>query len=254
MEDITDTSYRYFGDNETAQKTLESIRGYMPTVAHWAWNGNARRYWDFNVAGGIARIERQIHHYGSPLNAIPLLDAYKYHHEPNGSAALHDLRVGFGGWQGALTNINDAGFGSQGFHAWPETMEWDPYSSDYGCGLLGHMISSTTFLVENSDFGYLSFGGNLVSSGDTIKVEPKDTVRRQIYVAPLGLKFEVNAGVIEEFTYDITTKAVSIQIGEGESKSGGLAMIRWESTLGIDVKTQQGSHITLPGEVGFTLS
>lgn len=254
MEDITDAAYRYFDDNETVQKTLESIRGYMPTVAHWAWNGNARRYWDFNVAGGIARIERQIHHYGSPLNAIPLLDAYKYHSEPKGPAALHDLRVGFGGWQGALTNINDAGFGSQGFHAWPETMEWDPYSSDYGCGLLGHMISSTTFLIENSEFGYLSFGGNLVSSGDTIKVEPKDTVRRQIYVAPLGLRFEVNAGVIEEFTYNIETKAVSIKIGVGESESGGSAVIRWESTLGLGIKTQQGADITLPGQLEFTLA
>jgi hypothetical protein len=75
------------------------------------------------------------------------------------------------------------------------------------------MISSTTFLVEYSEFGYLSFGGNLVSSGDTIKVEPKDTVRLQIYVAPLGLKFEVDAGVIEEFTYNIETKAVSIKTG-----------------------------------------
>lgn len=89
-------------------------------------------------------------------------------------------------------------------------MEWDPYSSDYGCGLLVHMISSTTFLIEDSEFGYLSSGGNLVSSGDTIKVEPKDTIMRPIYVAPLGLKFEVNAGVIEEITYNIGTKAVSI--------------------------------------------
>jgi hypothetical protein len=133
-------------------------------------------------------------------------------------------------------------------------MEWDPYSSDYGCGLLGHMISSTTFLIENSEFGYLSFGGNLVSSGDIIKVEPRDTVRRQIYVAPLGLKFEVNAGVIEEFTYNIETKAVSIKIGEGESESGGLAVIRWESTLGLDIKTQQGADMTLPGEVEFTFA
>jgi hypothetical protein len=133
-------------------------------------------------------------------------------------------------------------------------MEWDPYSSDYGCGLLGHMISSTTFLIENSEFGYLSFGGNLVSSGNTVKVEPKDTVRRQIYVAPQGLKFEVNAGVIEEFTYNIETKAVSIKIGVGESESGGLAVVRWESTLGLDIKTQQGADITLPGQVEFTLS
>jgi hypothetical protein len=34
----------YFHDNITAQKTIDAIRGYMPTIAHWGWNGNARRY------------------------------------------------------------------------------------------------------------------------------------------------------------------------------------------------------------------
>lgn len=38
---------KHFGYEDTANKTLNSIRGYMPTVAHWGWNGNARRYWDF---------------------------------------------------------------------------------------------------------------------------------------------------------------------------------------------------------------
>lgn len=116
------------------------------------------------------------------------------------------------------------------------------------------MISSTTFLIENSEFGYLSFGGNLVSSGNTIKVEPKDTVRRQIYVAPLGLKFELNAGVIEEFTHYTETKALNIRVGVGEGKHGGSAVVRWEDTLGLGVKTRQGSNVSLPCKVEFTLS
>lgn len=40
------TPHRYFGDEGLVNKTINSILGYMPTVAHWGWNGNARRYWD----------------------------------------------------------------------------------------------------------------------------------------------------------------------------------------------------------------
>jgi hypothetical protein len=37
--------HRYFGDDTVVEQTLASIRGYTPSVAHWMWNGNARRYW-----------------------------------------------------------------------------------------------------------------------------------------------------------------------------------------------------------------
>lgn len=36
----------YFGYADTVNKTIDSILGYTPTLAHWGWNGNARRYWD----------------------------------------------------------------------------------------------------------------------------------------------------------------------------------------------------------------
>lgn len=38
---------KYFGYNAMAEKTLGTVLGFQPTVAHWGWNGNARRYWDF---------------------------------------------------------------------------------------------------------------------------------------------------------------------------------------------------------------
>lgn len=37
---------KHFGYNATAAKTLGTVLGFQPTVAHWGWNGNARRYWD----------------------------------------------------------------------------------------------------------------------------------------------------------------------------------------------------------------
>lgn len=246
---------KYFDDDATVQKTLESIRGYMPTVAHWAWNGNARRYWDFDIAGKIARIERQVHHYGSPLNAIPLLDHYKYAREPAGAQAFYDLRVGYGGWLGALSNINEAGFAGQAFHAWPETMEWDGYSSDYGCGLTGHFITSATYLVEHPEFGLVSMGGNLdVSSDDDgiATVRPRDTVRRSIYVASVGLRFEIDVGTIESFTYDAGARSVRINVVATEGENGNKAQIRWEDTIGSGVTTGQGETVSIPGSVEYS--
>jgi hypothetical protein len=225
----------------------------MPTVAHWAWNGNARRYWDFSVAGGIPRVERQVHHYGSPLNAIPLLDHYKYESDPSSSLALHDLRVGYAGWLGALTNINEDGFAAQAFHAWPDTLQWDTYSSDYGCGMLGHMLSSATYLVDSSDFGYLSFGGNLQESGEIITVQPKDTVRRRIYVAPLGIRFEIDTGTIEEFNYNATCGSLAVKIGKTYGEHGETSNIRWEDTLGKGVRNLNGTVVSLPADVHFAL-
>ncbi|EEB98094.1 hypothetical protein MPER_02459, partial [Moniliophthora perniciosa FA553] len=62
---------KYFNDATTATNTLNSILAYQPTIPHWGYNGNARRYWDNVYGGKLQRIERQIHHYGSGLNALP---------------------------------------------------------------------------------------------------------------------------------------------------------------------------------------
>ena len=46
---------------------------------------------------------------------------------------------------------------------------------------------------------------------------------------------------------------MSINIGVDESEKGGLAVIRWESTLGFDIKTQEAADVTVPGQVEFTV-
>jgi len=55
--------------------------------------------WDFVYAGKLSRIERQLHHYGSGLNAIPVLSEYR--ENPND---LYLLRVGHAGTMGAIAN------------------------------------------------------------------------------------------------------------------------------------------------------
>ena len=103
---------KYFGHEDKARVSLDSIMGYMPSIPHWGYNGNARRYWDFLYGGKLSRIERQLHHYGSALNAIPALTEYRKRPDD-----YHLLHIGYGGTMGALTNIDRDGFASVAFHS-----------------------------------------------------------------------------------------------------------------------------------------
>ncbi|KAG6075738.1 hypothetical protein E4U15_005495 [Claviceps sp. LM218 group G6] len=149
----------------------------MPTVAHWGWNGNARRCWDFIYGGKLGLLERMIHHYGSSLNALPLLTSYKYNRDPSSAAVLYDLRVGYGGIMDPLSNINAEGFASTAFHSYPNRLKWDGYSGDYGPNYVGVIMGSCTYLVQHPDFSWISMGGNVApsSNNDVIVVEPRDT-------------------------------------------------------------------------------
>ena len=198
---------RYFGFDEKALISLNSIIGYMPTVPHWGYNGNARRYWDFLYGGKIRRIERQLHHYGSGLNAIPVLSYYRDHPDD-----FYLLRIGYGGTMGALTNIDQEGFASVAFHSFPSTLKWDPYSGDYGPNFYGHAFNTATYLINHPEFGWQSFGGNIKEAGDWIKVQPLDSFRMRFYVAPRGLWLTLDAGTFEAVEVNSRTHAVRVAL------------------------------------------
>ena len=124
---------KYFGYTDKAEVTVNAIIGYMPTIPHWGYNGSARRYWDFLYAAKYSRIERQLHHYGSGINAIPMLAEYREHPED-----FHLLRAGYGGVVGALTDIDEKGFDAPAFHAFPDMLRFDPLSGDTGTNFFGH--------------------------------------------------------------------------------------------------------------------
>jgi len=197
---------KYFGYDDKALVSLNSIIGYMPTVPHWGYNGNARRYWDFLYGGKLKRIERQLHHYGSGLNAIPVLDYYREHPDD-----FYLLRVGYGGSVGALSNIDREGFASAAFHSFPDTLKWDAYSGDYGPNFFGHAMNSATYIVNHAEFGWQSFGGNVQVKGDLVKVVPLDSLRQRIYVAPFGLWLTLDARQFSEI--EINRRTNSVRVG-----------------------------------------
>lgn len=201
---------RYFGLTDKAQVSLNSILGYMPTLPHWGYNGNARRYWDFlygGAPGRTSRIERQFHHYGSGLNAIPVLTEYRDHPDD-----FYLLRVGYGGMMGALSNIDQEGFASAAFHSFPSTLKWDPYTGDYGPNFFGHALNTGTYLISHPDFGWQAFGGNVQITGDWVKVSPKDSRRQCVYIAPRGVFLTLDAGTFDTVEVNRKTHALRVTL------------------------------------------
>ena len=212
-QEEVDAWTKYFGFDEKAEVTLDAILGYMPTVPHWGYNGSARRFWDFLYAGKYSRLERQLHHYGSGLNAIPVLAAYREHPDD-----FYLLRVGYGGTMGALTNIDQEGFASCAFHAFPDMLKFDPLTGDYGPNFFGHALNTATYIVDHPEFGWVAFGGNLAVQNGIVRTKPLDSFRNKIYLAPIGLWLALDAGQFSDIEFDSHTKRV--RVGLAPSSTG----------------------------------
>ena len=236
---------RYFGDMAKAKVCIDAITGYMPAIPHWGYNGCARRYWDFIYGGAkIDRLERMIHHYGSSLNAIPVLTDFRDHPDDN-----YLLRIGYAGMMGALSNIAQDGFPSMAFHSFPDTMKWDAISGDYGLNFFGHAYNTATYLINHPDFGWQSFGGNVVVSGTNIAVTPLDSFRMRFYVAPAGLWLNLDAGQFSKVEYDSTTHSVKVTLAAADSytPSARLRVEQPASLPGIGTYSVTGTYATERG-------
>ncbi|QNL50767.1 hypothetical protein H8S90_04000 [Olivibacter sp. SDN3] len=199
----------YFGYDDKAKVTLNAILAYMPTVPHWAYNGNAHRYWDFLYGGKISRVERQIHHYGSALNAIPVLKNYRDHLDD-----LYLLRVGYGGLLGGIANVTQDGFGPCAFHSFPSTLANDALSGDYGSGFFGYAVNTSSYLVQDTTFGWLGFGANLKETEEWITLTPTTAAKSRVFIAPAKLWLTLDAGQFTAIAYHKQSKNVRIKLAE----------------------------------------
>lgn len=220
---------RYFGFDDKALVTLNAILGYMPTLPHWGYNGSARRYWDFQYAGhpATSRVERQLHHYGSGMNALPVLAEYR-----RSPGDLHLLRVGYGGLLGAIANVTREGFGPAAFHAWPSTLDIDGFSGDYGPNFFGHAMNTGAYVTRDDRFGWLGFGAAVGREGDVVVVRPNDSARQRVFLAPIGLWLTLDAGTFDRVEWNRADGSVLVHLSPGPSWLSQ-ALLRAESTPGF---------------------
>lgn len=217
----------YFGYRPKAVTTIDAILGYDPAIPNWGYNGSARRYWDFIYGGKIRRLERQLHHYGSGINAMPLLTEYR-----SRPSDLYLLRVGYGGIMGELSNIDQDGFASAAFHAFPDMLAFDPYSGDYGSGFWGFAITTATYVAHNSALSWLCFGGNLEFDAADVTITPLDAFRNRIYFAPLRLWLTLDSGKFNRVTYDSKTGTVRLTL-DPENQFTPVARLRIQQPMQI---------------------
>ncbi|WP_432709295.1 DUF5695 domain-containing protein [Pedobacter sp.] len=214
----------YFGFDDKAEVTLNAILAYVPVVPHWAYNGNARRYWDFLYGGKLQRVERMIHHYGSALNAIPVLEEYRKNPDD-----FYLLRAGYAGLMGSISNITQEGFAPAAFHAFPSTLRNDGISGDYGSGFFGYAVNTGTYIIRHKEFGWLSFGGNLQQAGQLVKVKPLTAARNAVFIAEAGLWINLDAGNIDEISYHLKTGEVRVKLAPANQFTG-TAVLKYAQT------------------------
>ncbi|KAF7307539.1 hypothetical protein MIND_00548700 [Mycena indigotica] len=198
---------KFFNDTTTATNALNSILAYQPLIPHWGYNGNARRYWDNVYGGKLMRIERQIHHYGSGLNALPLSSAFQ-----TAPTDYYLLRVGYAGLSATLSNIDQGGFAAASFHSFADTLAWDGYSGDYGPNFSGHSLGIGTTLINHPDFGWQAFGGTVTSTNSTVTVQIKDSARRRVFIAPIAALLSLDAGAFSAISYTPSTQTVVVTV------------------------------------------
>jgi hypothetical protein len=204
----------YFGYQDKSKVTLDAILAYMPTVPHWGYNGSARRYWDFLYGGKLSRVERQLHHYGSGLNAIPVLQEYRKNPDD-----LYLLRVGYGGLMGSVANITEDGFGPAAFHSFPSTLKIDALSGDYGSNFYGYAVNTSSYIVKDKQLGWLAFGGLLRKAGNWINTEITTAAKSKVFIAPVGLWLTLDAGKVEHVAYNIKSGEIELTLTGGEVSS-----------------------------------
>lgn len=237
---------KYFGNADKAEVTLNAILAYMPAVPHWGYNGSARRYWDFVYGGKLSRIERQLHHYGSALNAIPVSDAFRDNPDD-----FYLLRVGHAGAMGALANITQEGFGPAAFHSYPSTLEIDGITGDYGSGFYGYAVNSGTYITVHPEFGPVAFSGNLSQSGDWLNTQITSAGKSRVYLAQRRLWVTLDAGKVSALNYNRKTGEVQVML-EPADEFTKTAYVRIETPEPYRTDAPEGSRgnyaVPLSGE------
>ena len=113
---------------------------------------------------------------------------------------------------GALANIDEEGFASAAFHAFPDTLRPDAYSGDYAQNFLGHALNAATYVIRHPEFGWQAFGGNIEAARGLVTVTPLDAFRTRVYLAPAGLWLTLDAGRFERVEFEPATGAVRVAL------------------------------------------
>lgn len=219
---------RYFNNSATALKTVETLMAVMPSVPHWGYSGAGRDLWDCLYAckaGPGARIERVLHHYKGSQSSLVLMDQFMARPDD-----IKMLRAGYGGLIGPLASIQKDGFGSSAYHTRYDYLAWDPLSGDSGVNMALYILNARCVFVHDESLGGNAvFGGQLESQGSSLTVTPTDGLRQRLFLAPIALYIELDAGKLHSVTYNSASHEVSVTLASADKHTFN-ARIRLSTT------------------------
>ncbi|KAJ5494315.1 hypothetical protein N7463_010402 [Penicillium fimorum] len=140
---------------------------------------------------------------------------------------------GYSGITGPLSNIRQDGSMDNAFHSFPDTLQGDDYSGDYGPNFLGMMLGPAVYVVDDPDVGLVAYGRIITINGKTATVQPRDDVRRWVSVSQIGVCVTISAGLIEEVFFDVSLPT-SLRLRIVPSSSGVISVIVWVETPGTE--------------------
>jgi hypothetical protein len=202
---------RRFGLYTLSNSTLDAVLAYTHSVPNWGYHGSARRFWDFAVNGCDelnSKIERVLHHYGSGLNALPIMDAYDRNPDD-----VYLLEVGIGSITGPLTNIQLSGASSMGVHGDPSKLIHDYWDADYGISFYGLASLQSAYAVNHRMLGQpVCYLCDLTTSANNTSwhIVPRDALHRRVYIEPLGTAFSLDTGTFDSVNVDWSARNVHL--------------------------------------------
>jgi hypothetical protein len=144
-------------------------------------------------------------HYRTGLNMIPLIEWYRANPDD-----FFLLEVAMGAQAGQLTNIDERGAPSMMLHMLPHVLDFDPRSGDFGLGFFGHTLEAGAYFVKHPTLGDLCFQCDLGSDTGAVVIEPRDSYRQRVYLEPLGLYIQADAGQFDRLTLNLDTQRLTV--------------------------------------------
>lgn len=118
-------------------------------------------------------------------------------------------------------------------------------------------LSGGVYVAEDVEVGLCAYGGVLSQDGEAVTVVNKDAVKRRVYIGPLSLLVEVDAGILDEFTYNPVARTVDlsiIQLPEGPVAEAAVIWVdsrsetAWAVASGGADKARGGWRVALGAE------
>jgi len=198
---------RYFGvegdaesrrKNEQVGRVLQALRGGDQPV--WFCYGNDL-FAHPDLRGQIACWHSEA------LNGMCLLRAFEDTRDPS------MLIKGYAGVMSVLHQVLADGMGFGWFKLDPGTFACEPPKTfEGGPGLWGFVRSAKSYVVNDATFGTVGFGCRVDESDGSLRVVPKDGVRKRVMLVADGVNIEASRGEIKVLAFHRAAKSLELEM------------------------------------------